>query len=319
MKVIYETMNKNALPKVNVLLATYNGRKYLKKQLDSLVNQTYENIDIYIRDDGSKDGTLEFVQEYIAKNTSSKRFFVIDSQGINLQCPASFYEIARKSEPAKYYSFCDQDDEWYPEKVQWAVERLEQENNEEVLVYFTGCDYQHEDGTFIRKSPTQKENMQLHEVLYYTPGSGFTMVFNEAARQKLILEPTLGKELHDRWLIRGAVCLGKVIYDERSTAAHIRHKEAITASDSDDSSLLKHFIKNELNGDSAKEDKAAIEFFFDCFKDELTEKQKKTLGLFATKENSPIIWIKKVFYPKRLRTRLAGEIVLRILFLIGKI
>lgn len=312
-------MNKNTLPKVNILLATYNGEKHLKKQLDSLVNQTYENIDVYIRDDGSKDGTVALIEEYIAKNTSEKNFYLIDSKGINLRCPASFYEIARKSEPAKYYAFCDQDDEWYSEKVQWAVERLEQENNDDILVYFSGCDYRHADGAFIRKSPTQKENMQLHEVLYYTPGSGFTMVFNEAARQKLIIEPTLGSELHDRWLLRGAVCFGKMIYDERSTAAHIRHEEAVTAGDSDNSSLIKHFIENELKGDGAKQDKEAIEFFYNCFKKELTEKQQKTLKLFASKKACPVIWAKKVFYPKRLRTRLAGEIALRILFFIGKI
>lgn len=305
--------------KVNILLATYNGKKHLKLQLDSLLNQTYDNIDIYIRDDGSSDGTVEFIQQYISSNVSNKNMYLIDSEGVNLRCPASFYEIARKCQPAKYYAFCDQDDEWYPEKVQWAVERLEKENEQEVLVYYTGCDYKYTDGTFIRKSPIQKEHVELHEVLYYTPGSGFTMVFNEAARQRLILEPTLGKELHDRWLIRGAACLGKVIYDERSTAAHIRHEDAVTAGDSDNESLINHFINKELKGNDANQDKAALAHFHNCFKTQLNEKQNRTLELFASEQKSPVIWFKKVFYPKRLRTRIAGEVALRILFFIGKI
>lgn len=309
----------NSMPKVNVLLATYNGEKHLKKQLDSILNQTYQNIDVYIRDDGSKDGTVEFIKKYIIENKSQKNFYLLDSQGINLRCPESFYEIARKCAPAKYYAFCDQDDEWYPEKIQWAVERLEQEDNQELLVYFSACDYKFADGTFIRKSPVQSDSFALHEVLYYTPGSGFTMVFNEVARQKLIIEKILGNELHDRWVIRGAVCFGKVIYDERSTAAHIRHEEAVTAGDSDNTSLLLHFITNELKGDSAKQDKEALAYFYDCFKDVLTEDQKKTLVLFASKKKSPVIWLKKVFYPKKLRTRLPGELALRMLFFIGKI
>ena len=310
---------KTSMPKVNVLLATYNGEKHLKKQLDSIANQTYRNIDVYIRDDGSKDGTVEFVKEYIATNISEKNFYLIDSKGINLRCPGSFYEIAKSCEPAKYYSFCDQDDEWYPEKIQWAVERLEKENNQELLVYFSACDYKYEDGTFIRKSPMQNENMELHEVLYNTPGSGFTIVFNENARKKLIEEQVLGEELHDRWIIRGAVCFGKVIYDKRSTAAHIRHEEAVTAGDSDNKSLLVHFINNELKGDSAKKDKEALVYFYNCFKDELNEKQKKILEIFASEKKSPILWLQKLFYPKKLRTRLPGEIALRILFFIGKI
>lgn len=310
---------KNENPKVNILLATYNGEKHLKKQLDSIVNQTYENIDVYIRDDGSKDNTIELIKEYIAENTSEKNFYLLDSAGVNLRCPKSFYQIAKKCKSAKYYAFCDQDDEWYPQKIQWAVERLEQENNQELLVYFSACDYKFADGTFIRKSPEQKEQFALHEVLYYTPGSGFTMVFNERARQKLILEPVLGPELHDRWVIRGAVCFGKVIYDKRSTAAHIRHEEAVTAGDSDNTSLLLHFIQNELKGGSAKEDKEALAYFYHCFKQKLDKQQKKTLALFSSKEASPILWIKKIFYPKRLRTRLGGEIALRMLFFIGKI
>lgn len=312
-------MSKKELPKVNILLATYNGKKHLEKQLDSLVNQSYDNIDIYIRDDGSKDGTVEFLQEYISKNTSNKKFYLMDSKGINLRCPGSFYEIARHCQPAKYYAFCDQDDEWYPEKITWAVERLEQENNQDVLVYFSGCDYKFSDGSFIRTSPAQDSDLKLHEVLYYTPGSGFTMVFNEAARQKLIVEPELGKELHDRWLIRGAVCLGKTIYDERRTAAHIRHEEAVTAGDSDDRSLLKQFIENELKGDDAKHDKEALAYFYHCFKENLNSEQKKLLELFSSSKPSVALWFKKVFYPKRLRRRLPGELALRMLFFIGKI
>lgn len=48
-----------SMNKVNIILCTYNGEKYIEKQLDSILNQTYQNIDIYIHDDGSKDCTLE--------------------------------------------------------------------------------------------------------------------------------------------------------------------------------------------------------------------------------------------------------------------
>ena len=57
-------------PKVNILLATYNGEKFLKTQLDSLIEQTYENIDIYVRDDCSTDNTVEFIKNYIESNKS---------------------------------------------------------------------------------------------------------------------------------------------------------------------------------------------------------------------------------------------------------
>lgn len=306
-------------PKVNVVLATYNGEKFLKRQLDSIVNQTYENIDIYIRDDGSKDGTVAFLEEYIEQNSGGRRIVLLDNNGENLRCPQSFYEILRRCDKADYYSFCDQDDEWYPEKIAWAVERLEQEDDNEILLYYTACDYYTDKGEFIRRSPKQKEKLELSDVIYYTPGSGFTMVMNEKARQELLLQVTLGKELHDRWLIRGAVCFGKVLYDERSSATHIRHEEAVTSGDAGTGNLIKYFIQKEILGPEAKEDKKSLQYFYRVFENRLTEQQKRELSVFTRQGFSLANWFRKVFYPKRLRTRLSGEMALRILFFLGRI
>lgn len=305
-------------PKVNILMATYNGAKYIEAQLDSLIAQTYDNIDIYIRDDGSKDETVQVIQRYMEKDTGEKKIILLDNEGENLGCPYSFYEIFRKCQPAKYYSMCDQDDIWYPEKIAWAVERLEQEEDNQILVYYTASDYSDSQGNLIRKSPAQKENLELEDVLYYTPGSGFTMLINEQARQKLLLDVTLGPELHDRWLIRGGVCFGKVIYEPRATASHIRHEEAVTAGDAGNLNLLLNFIKSELAGDDSKKEKEALRFFAETFQDSLTDREKKILKIF-TKKNSPVGWFQKVFYPRRLRTRLGGELALRFMFMIGKI
>lgn len=85
----------NDFPHVNILLATYNGSKYLKEQLDSLLAQSYPNITIYIRDDGSTDDTIAILKKYIADSSSSRKIILLDNQGKNLRCPGSFYEILR--------------------------------------------------------------------------------------------------------------------------------------------------------------------------------------------------------------------------------
>ncbi len=53
--------------------AAYNGEKYIKAQIDSILNQSYPNVELYVRDDGSKDGTLAIVREYEEKGTASFR------------------------------------------------------------------------------------------------------------------------------------------------------------------------------------------------------------------------------------------------------
>ena len=55
-------------PKVAVVLSTYQGEKYVKQQIDSILNQTYPNIEIYVRDDGSKDNTVEILKQYEKEN-----------------------------------------------------------------------------------------------------------------------------------------------------------------------------------------------------------------------------------------------------------
>lgn len=306
------------MKKVNIILASYNGERFIEKQLNSILEQTYSNIDIYIRDDGSSDETMDVVKSVMEKNNTTKRIFILDNGGVNLRCPGSFYEILRRCEPADYYSLCDQDDVWYPEKVAWAVERLEQESSREVLLYYTASDYRNESGELLRTSPEQKEELQLRDVLYYTPGSGFTIVINEKARQELLLKVEPGQELHDRWLIRSAVCFGKVIYDKRSSATHIRHEQAVTAGDAGNSNLIKNFLKNELFGPDAVQEKEYLRYFQSVYEEKLTEKQRKLLHIF-TRKNTPVSWVQKVFYPKRLRRRILGEIPLRMLFFFGRI
>lgn len=305
-------------PKVNVLMATYNGARYIKAQLDSIINQTYDNIEIVIRDDGSTDDTVSIIREYIRENKSAKKITLLDNDGKNLGCPYSFYEIFKRCEPAKYYSMCDQDDIWLPQKIAWAVERLEQESQEELLVYYTACEYCDAKGKRIRLSQRQKEQLTLSDVLFYTPGSGFTMLINEKAREQLILQVEQGPELHDRWLIRGGVCFGKVLYDKRISAKHIRHESAVTAGDAGNANLFLYFLQSELRGDEAKKEKEALVFFAQTFAKQLKEEEKRTLEIFTGKP-SFTGWFQKVFYPKRLRARWGGELALRFLFLIGRI
>mgnify|MGYP005989581879 CR=1 FL=1 len=62
---------KYLMKKISILISTFNGKKYIKEQLDSLLNQTYKNIEIIVRDDGSSDNTIEILKSYnINKNKS---------------------------------------------------------------------------------------------------------------------------------------------------------------------------------------------------------------------------------------------------------
>ena len=97
--------------KVAVLLSTYNGEKYVGAQIHSILTQNYKNIEIVVRDDGSKDKTVEIIKEYMQKYSN-----IVLHQGENLGFIKSFFELL-KYEDADYYAFADQDDIWLPNKI----------------------------------------------------------------------------------------------------------------------------------------------------------------------------------------------------------
>ena len=93
--------------KVNVLLSAYNGEKYIREQIESILEQSYKNIEIYVRDDGSKDGTLTILKEY------EERGLIHLEAGKNVGFVKSFEWLIANGGEADYYAFSDQDDFWF--------------------------------------------------------------------------------------------------------------------------------------------------------------------------------------------------------------
>ena len=69
------------MEQIDVLLATYNGEKYLKEQIESILNQTYSNIRLIISDDGSTDNTREIIKEYKQKDKRVVYYFQENNLG----------------------------------------------------------------------------------------------------------------------------------------------------------------------------------------------------------------------------------------------
>ena len=87
--------------KVAVIMSTYNGEKFIREQLDSILNQSYKNIDLIVRDDGSKDKTVEIIKEYQEKHKNIKLY-----EGQNLGFVKSFFELLKLAD-ADYYAYAD--------------------------------------------------------------------------------------------------------------------------------------------------------------------------------------------------------------------
>ena len=107
---------------VDVLLATYNGEKYLKQQIESILNQTYKNIHLIISDDCSTDQTRKILKRYERRENVT-----IYYQEQNLGYIRNF-EFLLKKVSNELYMLSDQDDVWEKEKIEKSVAKLEKEN-----------------------------------------------------------------------------------------------------------------------------------------------------------------------------------------------
>lgn len=108
-------------PRVEILMATYEGEEYIDEQLQSLLNQTYENWTLLIRDDGSTDKTLEIIQKY-EKKKSDRIKLLKDNKG-SLGAKDNFLELLKNSKE-DYIMFCDQDDIWLPNKIEITLKKM---------------------------------------------------------------------------------------------------------------------------------------------------------------------------------------------------
>ncbi|WP_295073900.1 glycosyltransferase family 2 protein [uncultured Fibrobacter sp.] len=109
--------------KIAVLLATYNGGKYIKEQLESLFQQSCKQFHLYVRDDGSSDDTMKIVEEFRQKYPD-KITILEDSQKHRGAAKSFMYLL--ENVDSEYYMFCDQDDIWLPEKIEKTYARMKE-------------------------------------------------------------------------------------------------------------------------------------------------------------------------------------------------
>lgn len=108
---------------VDILLATYNGEKYVEELINSILKQTYREIRLIISDDNSTDNTIKIIE----KLQKSDDRIIIYKQDKNLGVTANFEFLLNKVEN-DYFMFADQDDIWLENKVKNSVEKLEKDN-----------------------------------------------------------------------------------------------------------------------------------------------------------------------------------------------
>lgn len=203
------------VPQVCILMSTYNGDKYLRTQLESLIEQEEIQFIILCRDDGSTDDTIEILEEY--SNKINLKWYT----GNNVGPAMSFMDLIQNAPDCDYYAFCDQDDYWESNKLKAAIKYFD--NKLQPSLYFSDIKPVDENLNPIQyKKINPVVSLEAECIMNYA--FGCTMVFNCALMKLLKKNIPNYVPMHDWWVY--LVCLatkGTVIYDKSSYILYRQH------------------------------------------------------------------------------------------------
>ena len=196
-----------------ILMATFNGGKHLREQIDSILSQTDKDWTLYVHDDGSTDDTHEILQEYASAH---HHIIILEYAPTGGAC-ANFLSMVEKVD-ADYYFFSDQDDVWLADKVRLTREemlRQEAANPGKPIVVHTDLYVTDEklkviNESFMRFAGIHPEFLTTFDECVIPFVTGCTMMFNSAARGVTTL-PTTSAVMHDSWITLSTMSKGGLV------------------------------------------------------------------------------------------------------------
>ena len=291
--------------KVQILMSAYNGQRYIREQIESLLQQDYPETEILIRDDGSSDQTAAILREYETEHENI-RVFIEENAGVT----ASFFELLKKSD-ADYIAFCDQDDVWLPEKVTKAVEQLQK--IEGPALYCSNKILVDSELNVIAENRHRKMKPGFRNAVVECICTGCTSMMNRELADHIRRHIPEHAILHDWWCYLAACYLGMVIFDDNAYIWYRQHGGNVVGASSTALGTIQakaEYVKKNKGKLKGQLSNFAALYQGDTEKDNLVQ-------LLLNADRMPEKW-KVVFGHAFYRQEKLDGVITRILFLINK-
>jgi glycosyltransferase involved in cell wall biosynthesis len=190
-------------PLVSVVLCTYNGAAYLEEQMNSLLAQTYPNLEIVILDDCSTDNTLPLLEKMAATNNHIIVYQNEHNLGYNKN-----YEKAIQLAKGEYIAIADQDDIWDLQKISFMMENLWDSHT--VLVHCASARFETNQAPKLKSSTYKKAftGNDTRSFFLYSLISGHNIIFKKTLLPHIL--PFPDNIFYDWWLCAAATTVGKI-------------------------------------------------------------------------------------------------------------
>ena len=271
----FVVMHQPAL--VSVVLATFNGEQYIAQQLDSLISQTYPNMEIIAVDDCSSDNTVNILRDYAVKHNCIKLFV----NETNLGFIKNFEKGCLLASGA-YISLCDQDDAWHPDKIKILAENIGDAPMAYCDSYLCSADLQHTGKKISDVANLQSFNSCLQQAVFcriYGHATLFTRnIFLDA-------KPFLTSIPHDWWLSFVASVHGPITYIDQPLVYYRQHATNLFGAVGGTKRKHHRTAKKEKKKQELKDIRSRINSFYQACPEKLVTEKRILQKLSECYEN----------------------------------
>jgi len=298
------------IPKVLVLLATYNGEKYLKPQLDSILEQKCIDVYIKIADDKSTDNTISIIKEYQKKYKNIIYSINNKTKGFTNNFIDLIFDCSKDYD---YYAISDQDDVWLENKIINGIDKIKNIKDKNGCLYCSNLTEVNEKLEII-KTNVYSKNVGVNKLSFLVNNiaTGSTIIFNNKFLIHVLKHYPENIYLHDYWLLLIAAFTASYYYDNNAYTLYRQH----------DSNLIgynnKPSLCKRINDLKARPNKTSrlIQEFIKNFKNDIYPEDLKHVELVANYTNNFKDKLKLLFSRKINRRKY--KIIFKIKVLLNK-
>ena len=293
------------MPTVDILMATYNGEKYIESQILSIIAQSYKDWNLIIHDDGSVDKTVEIIKKW---SSIDKRISLIQDGVVLRNAAKNFMHLLRYSS-SEYIMFCDQDDIWLDNKVNLMYDEIVKHRSNIIPVVVYSNSYLWLPGKGIIGMSTLAFAGTLQSFLFLNSGiQGCAAIFNSKAKDYMIKwDGDLA--MHDHLLQLVCVTFGKVFYLPHSLMFYRQHENNVTGVMDRQSIInINNVFKNKKIPVIECHHYETIRKFFLYYHNEMNHEQK---GLFSVYLNFPKVGrVRRIYSVLKYKFKIFNSIAL---------
>ncbi|MDH1815220.1 glycosyltransferase [Comamonas aquatica] len=248
-------MIENNNPTIAIIISAYNAEKYIKEQVESILNQVDVNVFLWIRNDGSVDRTLEILRTEFG--TDSR---VVVTDGDNLGAAESFLQAIFECDyQCQYYGFSDADDVWVANKLKLSIEKIKISSSSNPIAVATQMKVVDQNLQTIGLTDPPRIGLKFNNAVVQTVASGASILMNQSAFSLLRSYRPKSVVMHDAWIYLLITAFGNFLYLDQPTILYRQHGNNVFGT----SHGFKRRFLNRINRIKRKSPykKQAVEFF----------------------------------------------------------